>query len=49
MVGVLLNHCASDPGSRWRDDADVYRERREALQRISMGRDWSDWQKVGVA
>jgi hypothetical protein len=31
------------------NNADVYREGREALQRISTGRDWSDWQKVGVA
>jgi hypothetical protein len=30
------------------DNADVYREGREALDRIST-RDWSDWQKVGAA
>ena len=27
----------------------VYREGREALDRISTGRDWSDWQKIGAA
>jgi hypothetical protein len=27
----------------------VYREGREALDRISTARDWSDWQKVGAA
>jgi hypothetical protein len=31
------------------DNADVYREGREALDRISTARDWSDWQKVGAA
>ena len=31
------------------DNADVYREGREALDRLSTGRDWSDWQKVGAA
>jgi hypothetical protein len=31
------------------NNADVYREGREALDRISTGRDWSDWQKVGAA
>jgi hypothetical protein len=31
------------------NDADVYREGREAFQRLSTGRDWSDWQKVGAA
>lgn len=31
------------------DNADVYREGREALDRLNTGRDWSDWQKVGAA
>ena len=31
------------------DNADVYREGREALDRLSTARDWSDWQKVGAA
>lgn len=31
------------------DNADVYREGREALDRISTARDWSDWQKIGAA
>jgi hypothetical protein len=31
------------------DNADVYRVGREALDRISTARDWSDWQKVGAA
>jgi hypothetical protein len=30
------------------DNADVYREGRDALQRLT-GRDWSDWRKVGAA
>jgi hypothetical protein len=31
------------------NNAHLYREGREALQRISMGHEWSDWQKVGAA
>jgi hypothetical protein len=31
------------------NNADVYREGLEALERLSTGRDWSDWQKVGAA
>jgi hypothetical protein len=31
------------------NNADVYREGREALDRLSSGRNFADWQKVGVA
>jgi hypothetical protein len=31
------------------NDADAYREGREALDRLSRARDWSDWKKVGAA
>jgi hypothetical protein len=31
------------------DNAETYREGREALEQLSAGRDWSDWQKVGAA
>lgn len=31
------------------NEADAFREGREALVRLSTGRDWSDWQKVGAA
>jgi hypothetical protein len=31
------------------NNADAYREGREALDRLSMARDWSDWQKVSAA
>jgi hypothetical protein len=31
------------------DNADAYREGRDALDRLGKGRDWSDWQKVAVA
>jgi hypothetical protein len=31
------------------NNAETYREGREALERLSTGRDWSDWQKVGAA
>jgi hypothetical protein len=38
-----------DRVGRLHDNADVYRVGREALDRISTARDWSDWQKVGAA
>jgi hypothetical protein len=31
------------------NNSETYREGREALERLSTGRDWSDWQKVGAA
>jgi hypothetical protein len=44
-----MSTLAQDSVGSLHNKADAFHEGREALDRLNMGREWSDWQKVGAA